>query len=318
MCLTIVWKKKIIGLEEYTLYILERESVTFPSNFKTILTSDSDAKYLNSQKIKYDDGENNISIPIKDLMFFFDMPSGINTSNIFETESRLKGLYQTLINTLDSLIAKNIILKTNGKELITKNKDSVQMDPKEKAEAQRVFNLRYGLGHGKSRSVFTNADLNHKSLHIPLRDLGLDDSVKVDGNLIYTALHIPKDILSLEAKKTTYNNYKESMVSFIQNEIQGVADDCCAVINKHYKVKGSYSLKGNFDHVPVMQYIMLERYEVRKKLGEALKILREAGIPDEDCLEILGLDKGIQLKEILNETESANEQGEGIEENGDS
>ena len=143
---------------------------------------------------------------------------------------------------------------------------------KEKEDAEKLFFTNYGLGTNRKRGLITKAELKWQSLHIALRDLGLDESVKVDGNLIYTAMHIPKDILSLEAKKTTYNNFKESMVSYIQNEQQPSVDAFSAVFQELLKDK-NLKLVGSYEHLPIMQFILLERYEGLTLKGEALSAL---------------------------------------------
>ena len=91
--------------------------------------------------------------------------------------------------------------------------DSFPLAGDDKKKAESFLQNNYGVGFDRSRGFVTKANINYTTMHIALRDLGLDESVKVDGNLIYTGLHVPKDILSLEAKKTTYNNFKESMIS---------------------------------------------------------------------------------------------------------
>jgi len=159
-----------------------------------------------------------------------------------------------------------------------------------------MFNTGYGLSKSRKRGLITKANISWQSLHIALRDLGLDESVKVDGNIIYTALHIPKDILSLEAKKTTYNNFKESMVSYIQNEIQSSLDSFCEVINKSIP-DGDWRLTGNYNNLPVMQFVKLERYDAVKKQADALKALLDAGIPPEVALVMVDLPKTTKLVE---------------------
>ena len=159
---------------------------------------------------------------------------------------------------------------------------------------KRLFNVNYGLAKNRSRSLITKANVNWQSLHIALRDLGLDESVKVDGNIIFTALHIPKDILSLEAKKTTYNNFKESMVSYIQNEQQSSLDSFCEVFNKGIKYK-NLKLVGTYEHLPVMQFIKKQKYESAELQGKALKALLDAGVPDEVALELVDLPKNTKL-----------------------
>ena len=292
----ILYKKTIIGFpnEPTSVYLLDYKKITWPDGFMTKLVTSSNNNQVGKVKAIYDKGgDEEVEIALDDLYFFYDMPNAIVSKNQFKCKSRIDGLKQTLVNTADSLVAKNIILKTNGKEMISSG-DGFPLGVDEKEEAQRLLNNRYGLSSTRSRSLVTKSNLTWKSLHIAIRDLGLDESVKVDGNIIYTALHIPKDILSLEAKKTTYNNFKESMVSYIQNETQSTLDAFCQVINTTSNDK-KWKLKGSYDHLPVMQFIMLERYDVVVKQAAALKALIESGVPNDIALEMCGMDKTMIL-----------------------
>jgi hypothetical protein len=234
--------------------------------------------------------------------------------NFYETKSRLDGLKQTLINTGDSLIAKNIILKTNGKELISGgNNEHFPLSGDDKEKAESLLQNNYGLGWFRKRGIVTKASITYQSMHIALRDLGLDESVKVDGNLIYTALHIPKDIISLEAKKTTYNNFKESMVSYIQNEMQASINSFTDVFNK-LLVDEDFKLVGSYEHLPIMQFILIERYEGVSKKAKALNDLLITGVPKEVALEMCGFDKDLKLEEIQIISAAPNSSIEGVEE----
>lgn len=298
----VVAKQKILGFDEpRALYVLNYDLITWPKGLNE-MSFKKDSKKILSDYITYDKDGENIRYKIEDLMFFYDLSNAIER-NPFKVSSRIDGLRQTLVNTMDSLVAKNIILKSNGKELISAKKDGFPLTPEEKAEVERLFNDTLGLSHTRRRGVITKADLNWKSMHIALRDLGLDESIKVDGNLIYTALHIPKDILSLEAKKTTYNNFKESMVSYVQNEMQSSLNSMIAVFNKHFT--GS-QLKGSFEHLPIMQFIMLERYDVIQKQATALRSLLSVGVPQDIALEMCGFDPSMQLEEMQQETQESN------------
>jgi HK97 family phage portal protein len=294
--------RKITGMEEAeTIYLLDICKIEWPEGFRTKLSARNETNPIRNKYVVYDRNGENLRVQIKDLIFFYDLPNGMNTRQMFKNCSRLDGLKQTLINTNDSLVAKNIILKSNGKELITGDKDGFNLSEEEKIDAQNLFNSGYGLSKKRSRGLITKANIKWQSLHIALRDLGLDESVKVDGNLIYTALHIPKDILSLEAKKTTYNNYKESMVSYIQNEMQSSINSICAVLNKTLN-DNNLELVGSYEHLPVMQFINKEKYEGIEQRGLALQALRDAGLPDEIALELCGFDKNIELEENVQTT----------------
>ena len=293
----VVYGKRVTGFSEpEQMFILDYDLIVWPEEIKKGKnTKLHNSKNILNKYVIYDPKGEHLKIQIKDLMFFYDLPNCVDR-NPFKVKSRLDGLGQTLINTQDSLIAKNIILKSNGKELITGKKDGFPLADDEKKEINRLWNTGFGLGFNRKRGVITKADVTWKSLHIALRDLGLDESVKVDGNLIYTALHIPKDILSLEAKKTTYNNFKESMVSYIQNEMQSSLNSFTATLNK--LVKDNYKLTGSYEHMPIMQFILIERYDGIKKRGEALSSLRSAGLPDEVALELCGFETTLQLNEL--------------------
>jgi len=318
----VVWVRRGTRISKPdSLYLLDSELIEYPKNFQTPYSFDSKFKEVENQMIVYDKDGENLKIRFGDLIFFHDAPPGItNRSKLRDNKyrnklvntSRLDGLRQTLINTKDSLLAKNIILKSNGKEMITTSGSGFPMTPDEKADAEHIFNSGYGLSNTRKRALITKANLTWKSMHIALRDLGLDESIKVDGNIIYTALHIPKDILSLEAKKTTYNNFKESMTSFIQNDIQAFMNDFVTTIELEFLEDG-LELVGDYEHLPVMQFIRKERYEAVKLRAEALNYLLATGIPEEIALEMTNFDKTIKLNErqSINPTNPKEESSDG-------
>ena len=285
-----------------SIYLLDSDLIEWPlkykdTNFRSPMLSARAKNIADNEVIKYDENGENLKIKVKDLIFFYDLPNMLQ-KNFYDVNSRLDGLRQTLINTNDSLIAKNIILKTNGKELISGgNNEHFPLAGDDKEKAENLLQNNYGLGWFRKRGIVTKASINYQSLHIALRDLGLDESVKVDGNLIYTALHIPKDIISLEAKKTTYNNFKESMVSYIQNEMQANTNAFTDVLNQLID-DTDYKLVGTYEHLPIMQFILIERYDGISKKAKALNDLLNTGIPKEVALEMCGFDKDLKLEAI--------------------
>ena len=301
-----IWLKKPTGFDEPTeMYILRDNLITWADGFSTPLSFRSQLEDFKDQTIFYDQGNLNIEIRIGDLMVLYDMPNigalgggliGTNY-NMFENGCRLDGIRQTLVNTLDSLIAKNTILKSNGKEMLSGNGSDSPFTPEQQKNAKAMFNSSYGPGIGRSRAFITSADVTWQSMHVALRDLGLDESVKTDGNIIYTALHIPKDILSLEAKKTTYNNFKESMTSFIQNDISAMGNDLAESFSKESDDESKiYSI--TYDHLPVMQFLDKEKFESVSAQAKALDDLRRSGIPDAMALEMVDLPINTPLQPI--------------------
>jgi len=303
-------KRNMLSGTVNSLYTLDYSLIVFPDSLKkgNFINASQTEKYLNTE-ILYDPHHENLKIKLKDLMFLYDLPNAMQR-NPYKVVSRIDGLKQTLINTQDSLIAKNIILKSNGKELISTIKDGFPLNPEEKAEMEKAYSEEYGVTFNRKRGMVVQASVTHKSLHIALRDLGLDESIKVDGNIVYKALHIPKDIISLEAKKTTYNNFKESMVSYLQNEQQSSLDSLTAVFNKVLTEDG-LELKGDYEHLPIMQFILIERYKGVWERGNALLTLRKSGLPDKVALGLVGLDENIVLGDIVETQAGGSGDGDG-------
>lgn len=301
-----IYTKAPNGMTPTELYLLNTNLIEYPKDFNTKM--DFRDKINDDVQVIYDKNGENLKLKLKDIMFFYDLPNGLRVShehknNYFICRSRLDGIIEVLVNTNDSVTAKNIILKSNGKELISggSNTDGFPLTPEEKIEAEQLFSLKYGLSKSRSRTMITKADLKYQSLHIALRDLGLDESVKTDANIIFTALHIPKDILSLDNKKTTYANQKESMVSYIQSDMTSALNDFSNSIGVEFLEKG-WELVGTYDHLPVMQFIKVQKYEVIKKQADALSALIKVGIPPALALEMVDINSLITLTPPQNET----------------
>jgi len=311
----VIYLKRTPGFSEPdSMYILDPHRIKYPDNFRTPMAFTPNDSRIGDQKVIYrqtHDPAENVTLYVRDLVYLYDMPNVSNPANHFKTLSRLDGLHQTLDNTIDSLVAKNIILRSNGKEMLSSEGDTgFPLDADEEDKAKKIFNLQYGLSPTRDRAFITKASVKWQSMHIALRDLGLDESTKVDGNIVYTALHIPKDIISLEAKKTTYNNFRESMTSFIQNGITAMVKDFALKISTT-SLPEDMVLIGIYDHLPVMSHLKKERMETVKVQGEALLILRNAGVPDEYALEMCEMDKTLKLEDVKPETVGAGAQDSG-------
>lgn len=291
------------GFDQPTkLRILDYNKIDFPG----IRLSDHKLSRYDAYKIMYDREFEASKIKIKDLVFIRDLPvvtsniesldgSTVDSRYIFTGKSRLNGLRQVLYNVTLSFQAKEVILKTNGKELFSSKNSEAPMGDKDKVNVKRKINESYGLTKGRSRAIITRASLDWKSLHIAIRDLGLDESVKTDSNVIFAALQIPRDILSLDGKKSSYKNQKESMVSYLQNTMQPVVNDVAQSLQA--LLEDGYTIEGGYEHLPVMKYILDQKYQGIIKQAEALKKLLEVGISWEDALDMVDMDSNLKRDE---------------------
>lgn len=307
----VIWKKTTFGTTRVnSLYVIDFSLIEFPETLEIGKYPNIDSiKKIKNTTLIYDKAGENIPIKIKDLMFFYDMPNGVDPRNAYNTTSRLDGIRQTLYNTVDSEIAKSIIIKSNGKEMISGVKEGFPLTPGEKTKVEDSFNNSYGLGALRKRGLITNASLKWDSLHIIMRDLGHDEGIKTDAGIIFAALHLPSDVYSIAGAKSTYKNANQSLVSYIQNEMIPTLQSFINTINDDLFKDDIYEIEGSYSHLPVMLEFSTIKIDNAKKQGEALTSLRTAGIPDKLALELVGLPEGTDLKELPSESSSSSEDG---------
>lgn len=309
---------KAVGFDKPTkLRIINPLKVEYP----TISINDYKVGNYDEYEITLDKEVENSKFKVNEVIFIRDLaltPTNVETKGggydmrfLLTSNSRFDAQLQVLYNTVLSLEAKEIILKTNGKELYSsKAGENANLGNTERDDIKTSINNNYGLARNRSRAIITKAALDWKSLHIAMRDLGLDDSLKVDAKLIFGALQIPSDIMSLDLKKSSYQNQKESIVAYYQNILQTKVDDFAASLGNRLLAKGEV-LRGGYDHLPVMKYILDQKYKGIKELAIALKNLQDAGMKWKDALRILEIDESLEFElSKLTQTQSNNE-GEG-------
>lgn len=298
-------KDRMSSSEPTRLRLLDTTLIKFPDVTYTQSRKDDHSK----TKITYDENGENRDINIGDLIFLRDIPiSPSNYKNVanatgdkkvnlkykFIGKSRIDGLRDTLLNTVVSLKAKKIILETNGKELISSAPGTGDnpLTTTEKDDVEKRLQNNYGLSNSRNRALVTKSQISWQSMHIALRDLGLDESVKTDGNIIYTAWNIPRDVISLDLKKASYQNQKESMVGYIQNDMFPQLKSQLESYNLAFKsyLRPGEVLKGSYDHLPIMQYVLMQRYEVKNKQADAFKKFVDGGMSPNDAAKQVDID----------------------------
>lgn len=275
------------------LYNLDVSKVEFPKDFKTpFVFSKAEADNVSNNTFLYDKEGLNLNIATQRIIPFFDLPNGISSNNLLVGPSRLDALIKPLSNISAAFEAKNIVIGSNGKELFS-NQTSVggqtfPIQDGERSEIQSKFNWRFGLGLGRSRSVVTNANIKWQSLHINLADLGLDESVIKDAQMIIKAFNIPNELISFDGKGAKYENQVQATVGFIQSVAQDIVDDISNSVTSHFKLEGE-QMTASFDHLPIMQMVENKKADTVKKKAEALKALLDAGIKQDDSLNMLNM-----------------------------
>ena len=286
------------------IYNLNAALIEFPDNFKTPFVFDeAEAKDIKQSEFIYDKDGQNLKIETQKIIPFFDLANGIESANLLTAPSRLNAFKKPLSNISKAFEAKNIILQSNGKELFTNesagNVQAMPLTNTEKTDIENKFNKGFGLSMNRSRSVVTNAAIKWQSLHINLADLGLDESVIRDAKILTNGFNIPSELISFDGKGAKYENQVQATIAFIQTVIQDIVDDIANSITSFYQLEEG-KLVASLDHLPIMQEVENKKADTVKKKAEALKALLDAGVAEEDALQLLNM-KDVTIKPKTNE-----------------
>lgn len=270
------------------LYNLDSSSVDFPKELsRGVIYKKSDIKALNDYVIKYNDLNTDIDIKYKDVIPFYDTANGLGCSP-FTAKSRIAGIFKQADNINKGSDAENIIIQTNGREIIYKEKgtdpmtNSMPMPKGDKEDAERKFG-DYGLGSNKKRTLITNTNMGWKSLHIPHDELGFKNIIETNSNLIAQSLQVPNEIYQIWQSGSTYENQGTAEIKFYQNVMQPVANNIARSIGKRLGVE----LVASVDHLPVMQEIENIKADRMVKVSTALKNLTQSGLTVEQATQYL-------------------------------
>ncbi|MEN8251283.1 MAG: hypothetical protein ABFS32_20290, partial [Bacteroidota bacterium] len=257
---------------------LKPNLIHFDEKFKTQITQTmTESKAIMSQKFKYDKDAQNLDIAIGEILPFYDLANGLG-NNMFVADSRIDSLKMPLTNIEKAFSAKNIVIDSNGKDMITNktvgNIAKVPMKKGEKADIEKKMAIDYGLGLGKKRTIITNSALEWQSLHIKLKELGLDESVIADAMIVIATLGIPPELFSLDGSSSTFENQSKAVIHFVQSKIQRELNDFTNTINIRYGTK----LTASMNHLPMFRELEKSKALSLKSITAGMKQMVDAEI----------------------------------------
>ena len=205
---------------------LKPNLIEFDDKFKTLITlTGAEERAVMNQKFKYDRENQNIDLAMKKILPFYDVANGLE-KNMFTAPSRIDSLKMPLTNITKAFSAKNIVIDSNGKDMITNktvgNIAKIPMKDGERSDIEKKMAVDYGLGRGKKRTIITNSALEWQSLHIKLKELGLDESVISDAMIVVANLGIPPELFSLNGSSSTFENQSKAVNSLIVQARVGI------------------------------------------------------------------------------------------------
>ena len=270
------------------LHNLNSGLIEFQDNLKTGILD----KTAVNKGFVYNKEIDNLNLKFGDIIPFFDQPNGYS-DNLFVSHSRIEGVKKQLGNTAKAFDAKNIILQTNGKEMLSTkssggNGFGGMLSKSEKEEVEKRQMENYGLATGRNRTLVSKADLRWQSMHIPLRELGLDESVIKDAQIIVSAFDVPKDLVSISEQKADYENQERAEIGFLQGTVRKNLNDFCNTLSSRF-LKGE-KLMASIDHFEIMKSVKMKEVRNKKAEAETFKTFVDAGVVPQSAAKHLGLD----------------------------
>ena len=291
-----------VGFDPEAMFNLRSSGVEFDKKtLNPIVYAEKDIKDFYEQKFNYITEHNNSSYELSSVIPFYQLTNGLNEKNesIIKGESPIISIIKQVSNIGIAGDAENIMLKTNGREIfsgVAKKGElgsSINLGAKDKKDIEEKLMSEYGLGQGKKRSIAVQGGVDWKTLHVPLKELGLHESINENAGLVRSVYEVPNELYAAHAKGSTYENQKEALIGFIQGVIQPIADDLASSWTDYFDLKDT-PIKASFKHLPVMQHTEDKKADKILKIAMAYEKLTRAGL-NENSIDELFASQGINL-----------------------
>lgn len=274
-----------------SIYNLNPKGIKYNENFATRLLSRSEIQELKQKQFKYTEKHQERNFNISDVIPFYDTANGLGDDFMMKAKSRLLSIAKPIKNIDVALSAEHTALSQAGTWIISGSSKggnvgiSTGLTGKEKQEMETSFN-GFGLAQRK-RAIFTDKMLDANSLHTPMSELGIKESVMNNANLIINAFGIPKEVYSIDKSGSTFENQKEAYINLIQNVVQAEVNDLCNSYMSYFDLKGDV-ITGTFDHVAVMQHIEDKKADKALKLSQVYRNVTDPAVA-ETIMQIAGI-----------------------------
>jgi hypothetical protein len=231
------------------------------------LVTKQDINAFNNRKIKYKLDGQTYDLYLTDILPLYDLANGLKDNTFMQSPSRVKAIYKVLCNIDENLASKNINLKMSQKYLSknesTGNEAQIKEDDRKNID-KAIYNKSL---------ILTNANISVQHLVTDMKKLFLDEQFADDANKCLLAFGLNKDVLNYFAKDSTFENQEKGTIKYIQNSIQSTADNTMNSLSSQWGLldKGE-RLKASYDHLAVMQSIVVDKINSFKAMQEAIKL----------------------------------------------
>jgi hypothetical protein len=246
------------------------------------ITTKQDFNAFGEQKIIYTLDDQEYKIKVSELIPTYDLANGLVKNSFMSSPSRVKAIAKLLNNIERNLHSKGINLDMSAKYL-AKNESNGNEAQIQDADRNSIIN-----SIAKNSLVITNqANVDIKHLVSDMKRLYLDEQFADDANKCLLAFGMNKHILNYLTKDSGLGNSGElitqSMISYIQNSIQNTADNTMNSLSSQWGLlDNNEKLVASYDHLPVMQSIVIDKIANFKTMQEVIKLAIENGTMTND------------------------------------
>jgi len=211
------------------------------------------------------------TLDFANLHVFTDMSGGVS-GNWLKGNSRLDALYQIARNSELALQSKGTNLKYTEKFLVSGQHDVKDTTSRAMSETEKD-SIEQSLEHGRKINA-TKSKVDMQQMVSNLAQLELDQAYESDLIKVANMYGIPKDVIDILAKGSTYENQEKSLGKFINyNEMPKVQQ----MTDTYEVILGEEDLRGSFKHLPFNAVFEVDKINNRKVELESLKIAQELG-----------------------------------------
>ena len=229
-----------------------------------------DNKAIQDRKIKYTLDNKVYDIKLSELIPLYDLANGLTSNSWFSAPSRVQSIEKVLQNIEQNLKSKHKNLQFSAKYIGTNKSTGMeaQIQPGDRKAIENVLNTKDVLT--------TNAAVEYKHLVSDMKRLYLDEQFADDANKCLLAFELNKGVLNYFAKDSTFENQNQGIINWVQNSIQGSADNTMNSLSSSFGLleKGE-RLIASFDHLPIMQTLINDKIKSFTEFQNSLKIAIE-------------------------------------------
>ncbi len=230
----------------------------------------SEIKLFAEKKIKYTLDGKVYDIKLSEIIPLYDLANAITTDSWLVAPSRVKAIEKVLQNIDVNLRSKHKNLQFSAK-YVGVNKSTgfeAQVKPEDRKAIENVLDVKDVLT--------TNASVEYKHLVSDMKKLFLDEQFSDDANKCLLAFEMNKNVLNYFAKDSTFENQNQGVINWIQNSIQGSADNTMNSLSSTFGLleKGE-KLVASYNHLPIMQSLINDKIKSFTEFQNALKVSLE-------------------------------------------